>query len=194
MSYPGQGDFEIHEQPLPPRTARQLVDQLGVEAARAALPPTEQRDFDRANPWRRIERAQERLDGDLAELNAFDQDVAAAITNAGYTPAQAEVVYSATAPERQPLIEAVQRSQQTATDRLSTYENNLVSHISSRRLTSTVAARTGQYSMSMTTADAASLSPGNSRGGGPGQGGSGGGNERRTLGQTTGNHRRGRPT
>lgn len=194
MSYPGHGgsEFEIHEQPLPPRTARQLVDQVGIEAAREALPPAEQATFDQANPWDRITRADGRFADALEERNAFDQDVEAEIVNRGYDAQQAQVVYNYTAVNRQPLEAAVQDTQRRAANRLNTYRENLIDHIANGGLTSTVAARTGQYSMSMSTAQAATLSPGNNQGGGPGQGGSGG-NERRALGQTTGNQRRGRP-
>ncbi|MEV8352353.1 hypothetical protein ACFVTT_04140 [Streptomyces niveus] len=193
MDYSGQGesDFAIYEQPPAPRTARELVDQLGMEAAREALPPAAQQAFDQANPWSRIERADERLADAVDELNAFDQDVAQAIFNQGYNDQQAQLVYQTTAPERQPLALDVQTAQQTATGRLNTYRENLIGHIENNRLTQTVAARSGQYSTSMSLADASSLSPGNSRGGGRDQGG-GGNNRRNALGRTSGNQRRGR--
>ncbi|MEV8364696.1 hypothetical protein [Streptomyces niveus] len=184
-------DFEIHEQPLPPRTARELVDQLGMEAAREALPPAAQQAFDQANPWRRIERADGRLADAVDELNAFDQDVAQAITDRGYNAQQAQTVYQATAPDRQELAVAMQTAQHEATGRLNAYRENLIGHIRDNGLTQTVAARSGQYSMAMTTADASSLSPGNNRGGGPGQGGSSSSN-RNPLGHSSGNRRRGR--
>ncbi|MEV8336280.1 hypothetical protein [Streptomyces niveus] len=184
-------DFEIHEQPQPPSTARELVDQLGMEAAREALPPAAQQAFDQANPWRRIERADERLADAAEELNAFDQDVAQAITDRGYGPHEAQAVYNATAPDRQQLALVMQTAQQTATNRLNTYRENLIGHIENNRLTQTVAARSGQYSTSMSTAGAASLSPGNSRGGGRDQGGSGS-SRRNPLGQSSGNRQRGR--
>lgn len=185
-------DFEIAEQPLPPRTARGLVDELGMEAAREALPPAAQQAFDQANPWRRIERANDRLADAADELTAFDQDVAQAITDRGYGPQEAQAVYNATAPDRQELAEVLRTAQQTATDRLHTYRENLIGHIANNGLTQTVAARSGQYSMAMTTADASSLSPGNSRSGGRGQGGGSSGGSRNPLGQTSGNRRRGR--
>ncbi|WP_141724745.1 hypothetical protein [Streptomyces niveus] len=84
----GQRDYE---QPQPPSTARELVGQLGMEAAREALPPAAQQAFDQANPWRRIERADERLADAAEELNAFDQDVAQAITDQGYNAQQAQL-------------------------------------------------------------------------------------------------------
>ncbi|WP_329078158.1 hypothetical protein [Streptomyces niveus] len=184
-------DFEIHEQPQPPGTARELVDQLGVEAARAFLPPAEQRAFDQANPYSRIERANDRLADAADELTNFDADVAQAITDRGYNAQQAQLVYQTTAPDRQQLAVALQTAQQTATNRLASYENNLVGHIRDNGLTQTVAARSGQYSTSMSTAGAASLSPGNSRGGGRDQGGSGS-SRRNPLGQSSGNRQRGR--
>ncbi|MGW8571702.1 hypothetical protein [Streptomyces niveus] len=184
-------DFEIHEQPQPPSTARELVDQLGMEAAREAMPPAAQQAFDQANPWRRIERAHERLTDAADELNAFDQDVAQAITDRGYGPHEAQAVYNATAPDRQQLALGVQNAQQTATERLDTYRENLIGHIQNNGLTQTVAARSGQYSTSMSTADAAFLTPGNNRGGGRDQGG-GSSSRRNPLGHTSGNRRRGR--
>ncbi|MEU0146127.1 hypothetical protein ABZ119_09215 [Streptomyces sp. NPDC006288] len=188
MSYPDQGgsDFEIYTAPTPPQTARQLVEEMGLEAVREAMPSAERRAFDQANPWRSIERANERLQERDGELNAFDQDLRNHIAERGYTPEQAQVVRDQTANIRQPLEAALIRSQQRARDALGTYQENLITHIDNRRLVGTVAARTGQYSAPLNTPTAAALQP--SAGGRNNRHDGGGG--RGPLGESRGSNRR----
>ncbi|MET7685815.1 hypothetical protein [Streptomyces sp. NPDC005423] len=115
MSYPFQGDlnFEIHTAPAAPATARQLVAEQGIEAVRDALPARERGAFDQANPWRNIERASQRLEERVEELNAFDQDIQQHIANEGYNDTQAQVVYEQTAGVRQPLADAVSEAERS---------------------------------------------------------------------------------
>lgn len=197
MSYPYQGDsdFPIYTAPQAPQTARALVEDLGVEAVRDALPSSEQRAFDQANPYRDIERASDRVTARANELNAFDQDIQRHIAERGYTPEQAQVVYQQTADVRQPLLTALESASATANQRLNTYQENLIRHIDSRRLVERVAAQTGLYSTAVaSTSAAAALDPsgGNrpSRDGGSGRPGRG--SDRNPLGETHGNRRRGR--
>ncbi|MFL4909805.1 hypothetical protein ACJ6WF_43430 [Streptomyces sp. MMS24-I2-30] len=180
MSYPDQGgsDFEIFTAPPPPRTARELVAQEGIQAVRAALPAAEQQVFDQANPWQDIGRADSRLESRVAELEAFDADVQRNIDANRYTAAQAQIVWNMTAEQRQPLADAVQRAHQRAATTLNTYRENLITHIESRGLTQRVALRTGNYSTpELSTAQAAALySPDHGR-----RGPRGGGQDRTPL-------------
>ncbi|MFB7494205.1 hypothetical protein ACFC09_05775 [Streptomyces sp. NPDC056161] len=160
MSYPDQGgaDFEIYTASPPPQTASELVAELGVEAVRAAMPSEERRSFDGANPWSQIQDANADLAERIEEVNDFDARVQQTINTRGYTQDQAQVVYAQTADMRQSLIDAMQQSQQTASQRLNTYENNLINHIESRGLTQRVALRTGNYSTpDLNTAQAAAF-------------------------------------
>lgn len=160
VSYRNQGgsDFPIYTAPPAPRNARELVDEQGVEAVRVALPEAERQTFDEANPWRAIARADERLAQRIAALEAFDRRLQQHITDQGYTPDQAEVVFAQTAELRQPLEVAVSQSQQSAHNRLNTYREGLIAHIDNRGLTQAVAVQTGHYSMpELSTAEAASL-------------------------------------
>ncbi|WP_327039405.1 hypothetical protein [Micromonospora maris] len=167
MTYPDPGgsNNDFYTDPPPPRTARELVDQLGIEEARELLPAAQQQAFDNANPWTDIERAGHRLEQRQEELAAFDGDVQRHITEQGYTAEQARIVYAQTADVRQPLQDAVNRAGQRARDVYNTYEANLVNFIESRRLTQIVAYQSGRYSMQdPRVAAAASLSsPGNNR-------------------------------
>ncbi|MFJ8754642.1 hypothetical protein ACIREO_35815 [Streptomyces sp. NPDC102441] len=162
MSYPNQSGpgFEIYAGPPAPSTARELVADLGPEAVRDALPHREQRAFDQANPYRRIERANERLSAGMEELNAFQQDLQQHITAQEYSPEQAQFVIAQTADVRQPLEDEVRESRRRADEALSTYQQRLITHIDSRRLVQTVADRTGRYSTpERATAAAAALAP-----------------------------------
>lgn len=195
MSYPDQGgpDFEIYIAPPPPSTARELVQEQGIEAIRNALPSAERRAFDQANPWRNIERADERLTAAEDELNAFDQDLRQHITVQGYSPQQAQVVYAQTADVRQPLEDSVRQSQQQASRMLNTYQENLIAYIENRQLVQRVAAQTGRYSMPETsTAAAAALEPpGSSRHRNSQHNRHGHGGDRNPLGESSGNRRQG---
>ncbi|MBL6279615.1 hypothetical protein JMF97_26010 [Micromonospora fiedleri] len=167
MTYPDPGgaNNDFYTDPPPPRTARELVDQLGIEEAREFLPEAQQQAFDNANPWTDIERANNRLEQRQEELAAFDGDVQRHITEQGYTAEQARIVYAQTADVRQPLQDAVNRAGQRARNAYNTYEANLVNFIESRRLTQIVAYQSGRYSMQdPRVAAAASLSSsGNNR-------------------------------
>ncbi|MEU7322291.1 hypothetical protein ABZ682_17280 [Streptomyces griseoviridis] len=160
MSYPSQGDFDIYVAPEPPQTARGLVDDLGVEAVRNAMPSSERRAFDTANPYRDIERACERVTAREQEVHAYDRDLNQYIARQGYSPEQAEFVRAQTADVRQPLVEAVSRAAQRASEKLTTYQENLIAHIDSRGLVQRTAAQTGQYSTPVaSTSAAANLDP-----------------------------------
>ncbi|MFE9608633.1 hypothetical protein [Streptomyces sp. NPDC006012] len=151
MSYPNQdgADFEIYTQPLPPPTARELVEQLGAEAVRDALPAAARRSFDRANPWSQIQSAQELYAHWMTELEILEQNIA----DQGYTRAEAQVLYQQAAERRQGLTEI-------ASTIFNNYANNLINHIESLGLTQRVAHQTGLYSTpELSVSQAASLYP-----------------------------------
>lgn len=196
MSYPDNPDFAIYTAPPAPQTARDLVDQEGVENVRDALPAAERQAFDQANPYRTIEEAGEHLDAAFAELESFDGDVQRTIEQNGYNAAQAQLVYQQTATVRQPLEEGVRQALQEAKAAMDTYRENLIAHVENRGLTQSVAFNMQHYSTPEQSVAAAArqFQPFDNRRDRRDRrdrrGGGGGG--RTPLGQISGNQRRGR--
>ncbi|NLU80030.1 hypothetical protein HCA58_16895 [Micromonospora sp. HNM0581] len=190
MSYPNQGEnFNIYELPPPPRTARELVDALGLEAARDALPDNERRSFDRANPPQEIVAASDRLASSEEALDQFEEHIREFAHENNFNEAQIQVLYQNSAGVQNQLMANIRAAAENARNTLENQRVNLINRINTRGLTNIVAFNSGRYSMPDPRTSAAASTSSSSerrhdrRGGGQGS-------SRNPLGPTSGNQRR----